>query len=250
MAALTDSGFSTSLCSDAVFSGRQALRINIPANSDVVYRGWMVKSEEYAALTRAIEASGAKPFTDLNEYLSTHHLPNWHSLLSDLTPETRVYPQDADIIAELQQLNWDRYFLKDFVKSLKTSRGSVIHDPSEAPAIIAEMLEYRGEIEGGLCVRRYEDFIPESEQRYFVLEGIGYSASDTNSLPDIFQQCSERICSKFFSVDVVQRRDGELRVVEIGDGQVSDLVGWTPSAFASMWLRADAVRRESMREGP
>jgi hypothetical protein len=35
--------------------------------------------------------------------------------------------------------------------------------------------------------------------------------------------------------DVVLREDGVSRVVESGDGQVSDLVGWSPEAFAAMW---------------
>jgi hypothetical protein len=43
--------------------------------------------------------------------------------------------------------------------------------------------------------------------------------------------------SKFFSVDVARRADGRLRVVEVGDGQVSDLVGWSAEAFAAMWVR-------------
>jgi hypothetical protein len=192
-------------------------------------------------LTRAIEQCGATAFINRNEYLSAHHLPNWYSLLSDLTPETRTYPKDADLSAELKLLNWGAYFLKDYVKSLKTARGSILRDPSEAPAVIAEMLEYRGEIEGGICVRRYEDFLPESEQRYFVLFGIGYAA-DLNTIPEIVEQCAERISSKFFSVDVIRRRDGVLRVVEIGDGQVSDLVGWSPSAFASIWRRGSKTR--------
>ena len=33
---------------------------------------------------------------------------------------------------------------------------------------------------------------------------------------------------------VVQRTEGRLRIVEVGDGQVSDLVGWTPERFARM----------------
>ncbi|MEG4579430.1 ATP-grasp domain-containing protein [Microcoleus vaginatus DQ-U2] len=33
------------------------------------------------------------------------------------------------------------------------------------------------------------------------------------------------IHSKFFSVDAVERQDGVKRIVEIGDGKVSDLVG-------------------------
>ena len=32
--------------------------------------------------------------------------------------------------------------------------------------------------------------------------------------------------------------DVGIRVVEVGDGQVSDLVGWSPEAFANMWVRS------------
>ena len=41
-----------------------------------------------------------------------------------------------------------------------------------------------------------------------------------------------RIDSPFYSVDMATRDDGQRRVVEVGDGQVSDLVGWTPEEFA------------------
>src|SRR5436309_2119037 len=153
-----------------------------------------------------------------------------------MTPETKVYAADADIVTELSKLGWDGFFLKDYVKSLKTARGSVVREPSEAPAVIAEMREYRGEIEGGVCVRRVEDYVPESERRYFVLHGVGYAASEALPVPEIVRQCAERLPSKFFSVDVARRQDGTLRVVEVGDGQVSDLVGWSPTAFAQMWV--------------
>jgi hypothetical protein len=234
--ALTDVGFSASLGSDAVFTGMKPLR-NIPSACEVVYRGWMVKGNEYTALVAAIEQCGAKAFTSPQEYLATHHLPNWYPLLSDLTPETRVYSADADLVAELQALGWGGYFLKDYVKSLKTARGSMVREPSEAPSVISEMREYRGEIEGGVCVRRVEEFIPESEQRYFVLHGVAYAALEGTPVPEIVRQCAKRVPSKFFSVDVAQRRDGALRVVEVGDGQVSDLVGWSATAFAAMWVR-------------
>lgn len=234
---LKHAGFTVSLCSDEVLSGAKPLR-NVPRGSVVVYRGWMVKGEEYAALAKAIEQCEAKAFTNPKEYLAAHHLPNWYPLISDLTPETRVFPADADLVAELQALGWNAYFLKDYVKSLKTSRGSIVRDPKEAPAVIAEMREYRGEIEGGICVRRVEEFVPESEQRYFDLLGVGYAPLEGVAIPQIVRKCAERLPSKFFSVDVARRADGELRVVEVGDGQVSDLVGWSPDAFAAMWLRS------------
>ena len=233
--ALTQAGFSASLCSDVVLAGTKPLR-NVSPGSEVVYRGWMVKGEEYAALTRAIQQCGAKPFTGPQEYLATHHLPNWYPLLADLTPETRVFPTDADIVAEMRALGWGAYFLKDYVKSLKTARGSIVREPADAPAVIAEMRQYRGEIEGGICVRRVEEFIPESERRYFVLLGVAYAAEGA-AVPAIVQTCAQRLPSKFFSVDVAHRADGKLRVVEVGDGQVTDLVGWSVDAFEDMWIR-------------
>jgi hypothetical protein len=236
-AALTQAGFTASLCSDAVLAGTKPLR-NIPPGSLVVYRGWMVKGGEYVALAQAIEQCGATAFTSPLEYLASHHLPNWYPLLSDLTPETRVYPADADIAQELRALGWGAYFLKDYVKSLKTARGSIVRDPADAPAVLAEMREYRGEIEGGICVRRVEPFVPESEQRYFILRGVANAALEGAAVPEIVQQCAERLPSKFYSVDVARRGDGELRVVEVGDGQVSDLVGWSAAAFAAMWVRS------------
>jgi hypothetical protein len=47
-------------------------------------------------------------------------------------------------------------------------------------------------------------------------------------------ECVKRLSGRFYSVDVIQRTDGQLRIVEVGDGQVSDLVGWSPEAFAKM----------------
>jgi hypothetical protein len=93
---------------------------------------------------------------------------------------------------------------------------------------------FRGEIEGGLCVRRVEAFIADSEQRYFVLDGKPFSAVG-DPVPDAVKQAAHRIPSRFFSVDVIRRQDGALRIVEVGDGQVSDLVGWTAPAFAAIW---------------
>ncbi len=31
------------------------------------------------------------------------------------------------------------------------------------------------------------------------------------------------------------RKDGALRIVEVGDGQVSDLVGWNVEQFVALW---------------
>ena len=92
----------------------------------VLYRGWMLSSSDYQVLTEAIAQAGAKPFTTLKDYLLSHHIPNWYEQLSDLTPETVCFTNLETIEQELAKLNWQRFFVKDFVKSLKTSVGSRI----------------------------------------------------------------------------------------------------------------------------
>jgi hypothetical protein len=143
---------------------------------------------------------------------------------------------DSDLERELSDLGWKCFFIKNYVKSLKTSIGSTIEKPSDIKTVVDEMQKFSGTIEGGVCVRRVEDFISDSERRYFVINGRVFAANSEKKIPTIVEECAKRINSKFFSVDVVERRDGVKRIVEIGDGQVSDLVGWTTERFAEIWL--------------
>ncbi|HYX15030.1 MAG TPA: ATP-grasp domain-containing protein [Nostoc sp.] len=91
-------------------------------------------------------------------------------------------------------------------------------------------------MEGGICVRRIEDFVSETERRYFVVYGKPFAALPDEEIPEIVSECAKRIKSQFFSVDVIERRDGTKRIVEIGDGQVSDIVGWTAERFTQLWV--------------
>lgn len=232
-AAFRTAGFGVSVASlEDLRAGVFAAFPPLPA-STVIYRGWMLSEAEYETLATGILSMGAKPLTDTRTYLSAHHLPNWYSAIADLTPETRVFSVAADLIEELRALNWPQYFIKDYVKSLKTSVGSIISSPEQAATVAAEMRHYRGTIEGGFCVRRVEDFLPETERRYFVLNGKARSAD--GEIPPIVLECARRMASPFFSVDIAERADGVLRVVEVGDGQVSDLAGWTPEQFVAIF---------------
>lgn len=208
------------------------------AGATLVYRGWMMNADEYATFERAIRDAGATPLTDVDAYLSAHHAPRWIPVLGELTPETAFFDADADVESELTRLGWDGFVLKDWVKSLKTSRGSILRDPALAPELVEEMRKFRGTIEGGLVVRRLEPLLPQTERRYFALDGRVWSATD-DAPPPLAAEVAARVrTTRFFSVDVAERADGQQRVVEIGDGQVSDLVGWSPIRFAEMWRTA------------
>lgn len=230
-------GFQTTVFSMEDFqNGEFRLVPALPPEVEVLYRGWMMFASEYNSFTSSLaRVAKARPITSLENYLSSHHLPNWYPLISDLTPETRVFPPDCDLESELRGLSWSEFFIKDYVKSLKTAVGSRISKPDQVSAVVADMRRFRGTIEGGFCVRRVEDFVPDTERRYFILDGVPHAA--TGQVPPIVLDCIKRLQSRFYSVDVVQRTDGHLRIVEVGDGQVSDLVGWARGEFAEVLKR-------------
>jgi hypothetical protein len=233
LSAVRGEGFHTSLVSfEALQAGSFRATPPLPQGTTALYRGWMLSAGEYELLAAGIRSVGARAFTDLRSYLASHHLPNWYPAIAELTPETRVFPLDADLVSALGALGWSEYFVKDYVKSLKTSSGARITKPEQIANLATEMRRFRGTIEGGFCVRRVESFIPSTEKRYFVVNGVPQAEED--DVPEIVRECASRLASRFYSVDVVERSDGTLRIVEVGDGQVSDLVGWTPKRFASM----------------
>lgn len=226
-------GFSTSVVPDATFEKGEVPR-GLPTGAVVAYRGWMVDERQYRNFSAAVRAGGAEPLTPPEAYLLAHHLPNWYDKLREFTPETVLYPVNVDLEAELRSLGWPAFFIKDHVKSLKTSKGSLITDPADGPRLIEDMERFRGVIEGGICVRRVEPFRADTEVRYFVISGTPH-APTTPDVPSIVRDVASRIDSQFFSVDVAETDVGELRVVEIGDGQVSDLVGWSVDQFVRLW---------------
>lgn len=210
------------------FKPRPALAAEVP----VLYRGWMLAPTKYAQLHDAISKKGCTPITSPLQYQACHYLPEWYALCKDITPETIVAPRDADFAAVLADTAWPAYFVKDYVKSLTAQRGSVAATREEVAEVVALIEQYRGAIEGGVCIRRFERLRPESEERYFVFNGRAYARDD--QVPPIVHDVARRISSPFFSVDIVASEDGSLRLIELGDGQVSDRKLWATSKFIAM----------------
>lgn len=236
--ALQAAGLGSVLFDQLAFEQGEELRLPALHGQTVVYRGWMLPPADYARLLAAIRASGGQPLTSVEQYTAAHYLPQWYPLLSDLTPLTVVLDPTEHPEAVLRELNWPAYFIKDYVKSIKTGRGAIIHAPEELEELLEAMRHFRGTIEGGLCVRAVEPLLESSEQRFFGLSGRAYAADPAAAIPAIVHDVVQRIASPFFSIDWIQRQDGQERIVEIGDGQVSDLVGWTEAQFARIWLAA------------
>ena len=111
--------------------------------------------------------------------------------------------------------------------------------PAQIAQIAAELSDYRGSLEGGLSVRDFEVFDAATEQRFFIVDGEVIARS--GSIPEIVRSAASRISSAFFTIDTIRRSDGVTRIVELGDGQVSDLKDWTLEQFTSVLKRLDQI---------
>lgn len=199
----------------------------------VVYRGWMMSFEKYKRLYQLIIGSKRTLLTDPGHYLHCHHLPLWYHSVRDMTPDTLILKESDDFKEALSDKSWTQYFVKDYVKSLTTGRGSVAKSADEVREVVNLIKEYRDEIEGGVCIREFEEFVPATEERYFVYQGRAYGRD--GMVPDIVREIACRISAPFYSVDIVMNSAGKHRLVELGDGQVSDTKQWPISTFMNIF---------------
>lgn len=232
--ALGVQGFTHTLFSyEDLLEGKFRPLTPIPPNQSVVYRGWMMTPDTYRILYDALVTSGACLLTSPTQYQHCHYLPEWYDSCCDFTPKTITVAADADFALAVTGLPWARYFVKDYVKSLSSTRGSIANNPEQIQEIVLLMALYRGTIEGGICIREVEDLRPDTEERYFVFNQIAHGRN--GQVPDMVKQIANRITSPFFSIDVVMNSSNQLRLIELGDGQVSSIKQWTPDAFAKIF---------------
>jgi hypothetical protein len=209
-----------------------------------VYRGWMLRSEHYALLT------GLR--TSASQYRRAHELPGWHSALAPVTPEsvwTTGFSRD-DFDRARAALAAGPAVLRDYTKSMKHywHEAAFIPDLADADAawaIAARFLELRDDDRtGGFVLRRFEDFATP-ELRTWWVDGecriVGphpdLPAETVVPQPDLADigRLVAKLALPFVTVDVVRRTDGVWRVVELGDGQVSDRpAAVSPEALVAM----------------
>ena len=191
-----------------------------------LYRGWMQRLAQYREMYAAWSQQGLLAITSPEQYALTHYLPNWYTLLRKFTPETerlellgrvdKAFAEElVDELNALQAQGWPEFFLKDDVKSLKTGLGSRLHSPEQAETWLKQFCQYR-DLEGGVCIRRVESWLPESETRWFIYREQAFGPEAGLPIPEAVQAASECIDSPFFSVDVVQDQQGQWRSGGIG----------------------------------
>ncbi len=199
----------------------------------VVYRSWMLTLEEYEKLEDLIKSNGGKLITTKDQYEAAHHLPSWVDKLEGLTPKTHVFKNKTAAIEFVSHNDGHKFFVKDFVKSMRGVDSSIVSHKEELIEFIDNVTFFRGIIEGGLCLREIETFQEDTEERFFVYNGKIHS--NGVDIPDIVKQVSDIIDLPFITIDIVLNEKNEWRVVEVGDGQVSDSKKWNMINFPKVF---------------
>jgi hypothetical protein len=203
-----------------------------------VYRGWMLTSGQYAALASALAASGTDLRTSAAQYRQAHELPGWHPALAPVTPAATWTAGDAE--GEFQtacaRLGPGPAVLRDYVKSMKHywHEAAYIPDAADHAAawkVAARFRELReDDFTGGFVLRRFEKFT-SAEARTWWAGGTcrlvtAHPDTPGDLPPDIdlepFTSLIRSLGLPFVAADLALRADGTWRVVELGDGQVSD----------------------------
>ena len=231
---------------------REAIR-RIPDADEAVYRGWMLTSDTYRVMAEGLAVRGTTLQTSPDQYKAAHELPGWYAPLAEHTPES-VWTSSASIdefVEVASSFGSGPVVLRDYVKSMKHywHEAAFIPDVSDRTAAVGvarRFVELRGDsFTGGFVLRRFERFVPPEVRRWWIRRHLALVTAhpDTpDQLPpaaadfSIFADSVRAIRLPFVTVDATQDDAGAWRIVELGDGQVSDRPKSTPPATLISYL--------------
>jgi hypothetical protein len=212
----------------------------------------MMTAPQYRTLFEALVTKNIRLMNDPEQYRHCHHLPECYPVIERLTPRSVWLTGDLDIdriMAALTPFGDRPVIVKDFVKSRKNEWTDACFIPSASDRnaverVVNGFIELQGDdLNEGLVFREFVDLCPvgvhpksgmprTEEYRCFWLdaqpvycsaywEGAKYYM--TYPPLELFMEIAAAVRSRFFTMDVARRLDGEWMIVELGDGQVSGL---------------------------
>ncbi len=212
-----------------------------PTSGDgsALYRGWMLRSEQYAVFADALARREVRLLTGADRYRRAHELPGWYPSLVPFTPVSAwtVGSDPVDVDRIRRQLGAGPAVLRDYTKSLKHYWHEAAFIPDLADArttreVVERFLHLReDDFVGGCVLRRFEPLAP-AEVRTWWVGGTCILSGPHPDTPDDLRPTGPDLSAiapavagldlRFVTVDLALRTDGVWRVVELGDGQVSD----------------------------
>lgn len=225
---------------DQWFNENKLVLHNAPATmKTAVYRGWMMKPEQYEEFYHLLVQNNIQLTTEPNAYRLMHIFPNVYDHIKEDTAKMQIFPLHTQIDVEQLKMNFERFMVKDYVKSVKGTEFPRYFDPSVTQKEFDKWMEtfykYRGNLlTGGICIKEFLDLKMygscSNEYRVFYINhevaAISRNSGQGNYVPQPPRELIDRYChldSPFYTVDFAELEDGSWRILEVGDGQVSGL---------------------------
>jgi hypothetical protein len=214
-----------------------------PAGRAWLYRGWMLREEEYTALYEALADRDEEIVVDPESFAEASYAPNYLPLLGPHTAPARW--TETDSIQEAwevaQELGPPPWVVKDYVKSAKEEWHRACFVPERAEfetfaSICERLVELRGEaFETGFVIKRYLELatLPgwtadrrrvTDEHRLVFWDGRIVAHAPYLDVDSVLDDASEfaflgqTLGSPFFTADVGRLAKGGWTVIEINDG--------------------------------
>ena len=159
------------------------IRSDEAITNPVIYRGWMLKPNEYEELYLTLELQGIQLLTSPEEYQNLHLFPNVYPDIREDTAGMMIF-EDGDVDVETVKRAFPRFMVKDSVKSAKGT---------EFPAFFDRTVTQQ-EFDEWTCTPP-EELI----KKYSGLKSL------------------------YYTVDYAEMTDGTWKIIEAGDGGVSGL---------------------------
>ncbi|MFI6676538.1 ATP-grasp domain-containing protein [Kribbella sp. NPDC050470] len=219
---------------DALGDPERAVQ-GVPAADHAVYRGWMMSTSEYDGFAKALADRGVTLRTSAEAYRTAHEFPGWYDAMKSVTPESVWTTGDNvdELTIAAQQLGNGPAVLRDYVKSMKHywDEAAYVPEPAAVERVARRFLELREDaFTGGFVLRRFEEFAGAEVRTWWVGGRCVLVTPHPDSPGDLpagvdlveVEPLVAGLALPFVTVDLVRRADGVWRVVELGDGQVSD----------------------------
>jgi hypothetical protein len=220
-----------------VNEGKIVLSEDVPQSIMAVYRGWMMKADQYLEFYMALLKEGIRLITVPEEYIFFHHFPNIYALIKKDTPRTISVSLESTYQIKDIQKEFDRFMVKDYVKSVKGTDFPKYFTKDTTEEEFAKAMEsfykYRGELmSGGLCFKEYVDLKKygdkTNEYRVFYVDHEIATTSRNSLQPNYTPEPPIELIDKyrglpsvFYTLDFAELTDGSWKILEAGDGSVS-----------------------------
>ncbi len=204
-----------------------------------VMRGWMMKPEQYKLFYVELLKNNIQLVTSPEEYEFMHIFPNVYECFGTDTAKMKLYPLHTQIDVEKIKKSFDRFMIKDFVKSVKGTEFPRFFDSAVTQEQFNKWMDvfykYRGDLlTGGICVKEFLDLKfyngrPNEYRVFYVNNNIltisrnSGQGNYTNEPPMDLIEKYKTLPSCYYTVDYAELSDGTWRVIEAGDGSVSGL---------------------------